>query len=70
MAAVVNTYKVHCHRETNGRKSSTDSIEYVQATAGDFETLKAVLVANGKVPGSGSIQISSAQMVSPTASVA
>jgi len=70
MPAVVQTYKVHCHRELNGRKASPDSIEYVQAAAGDFETLKAFLVANGKVPGQGSIQITSAQQVSQTAAIA
>jgi hypothetical protein len=70
MAAVVNTYKVHGHKEINGKKASVDFIEYVQAAAGDFETLKAVLVSNNRFPGSGSIQITSAQMVSPTASVA
>jgi hypothetical protein len=70
MAAVVNTYKILCHRETSGKKSGPDYIEYVQAAAGDFETLKAVLVANGKVPGPGSIQIASAQMVSPTVAIA
>jgi hypothetical protein len=70
MAAVVNTYKIHAHRESGGRKVTSDFIEYVQASASDFETLKAVLVANNKIPGSGTIQISSAQMVSQTAAIA
>jgi hypothetical protein len=69
MAAVVNTYKVHCHREVNGKKAGPEYIEYVQAAAGDYNSLTAVLSSNARCPGQGTVQISSAMQVSPTAAI-
>jgi hypothetical protein len=64
MSAVTPFFKVHCH------KGGHVYVLYVQAADGNFETLKAVIVANNGVPGSGALQISAVQQVSPTASIA
>jgi hypothetical protein len=70
MPAVVNTYKVHAGKEVSGKGGGHIVVLYVQAAAGDFETLKAVIVANGSVPGPGTVQIYSSQQVTPTAQIA
>lgn len=49
MAAVVNTYKVLYHFEQGGKKSGPDYLDYIQASAGDYTTLKGVLSSNTKL---------------------
>ena len=46
MATVLNTYKVHYHFESGGKKSSPEYIDYLQATASDYNSIKAVLSSN------------------------
>lgn len=46
MASPVNTYKVAYHFEQGGKKSGPEYIDYVQASAGDYATLKGVLSSN------------------------
>lgn len=61
--AVVNTYKVHYHFETSGKKSSVDYFDYVQAAAGDFSSVKTVLSNNARLRGGGTLVIDSVQEV-------
>ena len=63
MATPVNTYKVHFHLERAGKKASPDYIEYVQAAAGDFNSLQTVLSSNGKIRGGNTLVIDSVQEV-------
>ena len=70
MAAVVFTFKIHAHREVNGRKLGPDYIEYVEAAANDYNSIVAVLNSNNKIPGQGTIQLSAVTQVSPTGAIA
>ena len=70
MASVVQLYKVHAHREVNGKKSGPDYIEYVEAAASDYNSIVAVLNSNSKVPGQGTIQLSAVTQVSATVAIA
>ena len=49
MAAVVSTYKVTYHFEQGGKKSGGDFINYLQASAGDYNSLKTVFSNNSKL---------------------
>lgn len=49
MATVVNTYKVAYHFEQGGKKSGGDYINYLQASGGDYASLKTVLSSNNKL---------------------
>lgn len=51
MASVVNTYKVHYHFEQAGKKASPEYIDYVQASASDYATIKGVLSSNSRLRG-------------------
>lgn len=46
MATVLNTYKVHYHFETGGKINGDKYINYIQATAGDYNSLRSVLSSN------------------------
>ena len=61
MASVVNTYKVHYHFEISGKKSSPEYIDYVQASASDYNSIKSVLSSNSKLRGGGTLVIDSLQ---------
>ena len=51
--AVVMCFRVHYHFEgPNGKKSSDDLTNYVQAADGAYDTIKAVLSSNSKLRGS------------------
>lgn len=63
MATVLNTYKVHYHFEQGGKHSSPNYVDYFQATAGDFATLKTVMSNNSKLLGGGTLAIDSVQEV-------
>lgn len=64
MAAVVNTYKVTFHFEQGNppRKSSSDETAYIQASAGDYTSLKTVLSNNSRIR-PGTLVIDSVQEV-------
>ena len=70
MAAVVQVYKVHGHREVNGKKATVDFVEYVEAAAGDYNSIVAFLNSNARFPGQGTIVLSSVQQVSQTVAIA
>lgn len=62
--AVVNVYKVHYHFDqgTPAKKSSPEYIDYIQAAASDYNTLKNVLSTNSKLR-AGTLVIDSVQEV-------
>lgn len=62
--ASINTYKVHYHGSANGKKTTEDRYAYIQAADGKYDTLKAVLSSNVKLP-SGTLEITSVANVGP-----
>jgi hypothetical protein len=62
MATVVNTYKVSHHFEQGGKNSSPQYNGYVQAAAGDYNSIKAVLSSNSLLR-QGTLVIDSVQEV-------
>ena len=58
--ASIQTYKVHYHGEIAGRKQGPEFIKFVQASANDYNTLKAVLSSNSVLP-VGTLVITSVQ---------
>lgn len=62
MATVLNTYKVHYHFEQGGKISSPVYIDFVQATASDYSSLKTVLNSNSLLR-AGTLVIESVQEV-------
>lgn len=62
--AAVNTYKVHYHGETAGKKLGAELIVYVQAAASDEASIRAVLNSNSVLP-VGTLRITSVSNVGP-----
>lgn len=60
MATVLNTYKVHYHFEQGGKHSTQEYINYLQATANDFNSLRTVL-SNNSLLRPGTLVIDSVQ---------
>jgi hypothetical protein len=54
-------YKIHYHFEFNGKKSSPEYIDYVSVASADYNSIKTVLSNNGKLLGSGTLQITAVQ---------
>ena len=53
--SVVNSYRVIYHFEVGGIKRGTEYADYVQASVGDYTTIKGVLSSNSKLkPGAAS----------------
>lgn len=67
MAAPVNTYKVIYHFENGGKKGSPEYSDYVQASASDNATIKAVLASNNKTYGAQTLVIDAVQNFTLTA---
>ena len=62
MATVLNTYKVHYHFEQGGKQVGPSYIDHLQATAGDFNSLRTVL-SNNSLLRPGTLVIESVQEV-------
>ena len=70
MAAVTNHYRVLAHKEVGGKKVGVEVIAYVQASAGDYNSISAVLTSNGTLPGPGTIVLDHVQEVTNVAAIA
>jgi len=58
--AVTNCYKVNWHWEVGGKKVNHDQVDYVQAAANDYNTIRNVLVSNqGKSHGGATFVVDS-----------
>jgi hypothetical protein len=66
MSGTTNVYKVHYHFENNGKKSSPEYIDYVSASASDYNSLKTVLNNNGRILGGGTLVIDAVQSSGPS----
>jgi len=63
--ASIQTYKVHYHGEIAGRKQGPEFIKFVQASANDYDTIKAILSSNNVLP-RGTLIITSVQNIGTT----
>lgn len=64
--AVTNCYKVNWHWEAVGKKVNQEQVDYVQAAANDYNTLRNVLVTNqAKSHGGATLVIDSVLNVGP-----
>jgi hypothetical protein len=57
MAGTTNIYKVHYHFEAGGKKTSPEYIDWVSASANDFNSLRTVLSNNSRLLGPGTLVI-------------
>lgn len=65
--AVTNCYRVLWHWEAVGKKVNQEQVDYVQAAASDYNTIKNVLVTNqGKSHGGATFVIDSVVNVGTT----
>jgi hypothetical protein len=65
MSGTTQTFKVHYHFENVGKKSSPEYIDYLNAAAGDYNSLLAVLSGNGLMRGAGTLVIDACQSLGP-----
>jgi hypothetical protein len=65
VAGTTHVFKVHYHFENSGKKSSADYIDYVNAAAGDYNSLRTVLSGNGLLRGTGTLVIDACQSLGP-----
>jgi len=61
MAGTTNIYKVHYHFEYSGKKASPEYIDWVSASANDYNSIKTVLNNNSKLLGGGTLVIDAVQ---------